>query len=504
MHPLKLAASNTIWSLSGRATVMGIKFFSVPLLLNHYGKDNYGLIVLAISLSAYMSIASLALPTGIIRHAAGWLATGNLDNLKKASRSSITFYGFLGLLNCLVFILIAAYGLHWFKIPTEKIHDFQFMLYVAGFATLVTWPFSLLEQLLSGAEELAWLAKVNMTQEVIGFLILITAIWAALPITDYFLIYVLVPFISISLNVFRWKKYVPILNTIKPGWFWNEFKEVLSFGLGLFVIGLSMSLALQLRPIILGMRAVDGVGSVAEYQILNGVSGIVTIFYGVISSALLPLASKAIATNDENLVKTIIYTTTKYIWSFLAFILFGMIMISDHLLTIYVGTQYSGLSLWLNIWILAFLMLYLTPIAALVMGTGKIKMLIFSCPIGAIISIALLWLLSPKLNVGASAVSTVAYYLFSFMTYHVYYLPKVLKISPIEMLRKYFIPPVVGGIIMIILGRTMGTLFTINNPYLWLIIVATTGCFVYILFTLFFFISPHDFINIFRKFKAPN
>lgn len=500
-HPLKRAANNTAWLLIGKVSAMSIKFFTIPFFLKHYGKVDFGLVVLAISLSGYMSITNLALPTGMIKHASAWLGTGQLDKLIKAARSSITFYCGVGLLNFLIFLFLARYGLHLFNVPSNKLYDLQKIFIIAAFGTVFTWPFMVLNQLLSGAEELAWLAKIDIFQEIAYILVIFIAIMMKLSITQYFLLYVIASSVTIPFNLMKWNSYIPVLKSLRPGWYWKEFREVLIFGLGLLVIGIALTSSLQLRPIILASRSTNGLTSVAEYQILLGITSIVQIFQGVVSTSLLPLASKTIATGDHKLLEYIIYKVTKYAWFALALIIFEVMMVSDRLLTVYVGHQYANLAIWLSIWLSAFFFLYLVPITSVIIGTGNVKFLAVSSSIAALVSLSLAWILSPKFNIGAVAISTVAHYGVQFIVYHVYYLPRVLNVSPIHMLSRCFLPPVIAGALMVVVGRSLATSLIANNPYLWILIASISGISIYMLYILLFSIKPTEFIDLYKKLK---
>lgn len=500
--PLKRAFKNVGWALSARLLTMLIKFFTVPIVLSCYGKVEYGLIVLASSLSGYMSIANLALPIGMIKHTAAWLGTGDFNKLEKASRSSFTFYGLIGFINASIFLVLAFWGVQFFNVPLDKEHTLKVVFIISAFGTLLTWPFSVVEQLLSGAEEIAWLEKINILQEILIIFITLIAIWLNLGIVYFYLLILTASNLSIPVNLWKWSKYVSLKKTFIPGWYWKEFKSVLSYGLGLLVIGLSMTSAMQLRPIILAANSGLGIAAATDYRVLFGITGIIVTFQGAISRSLLPVASKAFAVSDQQLIETIIFKGTKYIWAVLALMVFGLIMVSDRLLIVYVGYQYVGLAPWLSLWLLSFMFFYIAPVASVVMGSGKIRFLMISSPIAAVISITIAWFLSPKLGVGAVAISTLVYYSIAFLIYHVYYLPLILKISPLKLLSHSFIQPVIAGTLLIITGRWSATSLSPNNPYLWIVISGIVGSVVYVVYILLFSVSPAEIKKIFFNLRA--
>ena len=501
VKPLKLVAKNLVWSIGARFMTMLIKFFTIPIILGYYGKVEYGLVVLAMSLSGYMSIANLALPTGMIRHTAVWLGTGQITSIEKASRSSFSFYGFIGFINAAIFIILAFWGLDFFKVPHDKVHDLKIIFIISAFGTFLTWPFSVVEQLLAGAQEIAWLEKVNIAKEFLVIVITLAAIWMNLAIVWFYLLILAGSKIIIPVNLWKWRKHIPLRRTFVPGWFWAEFKEVLTFGLGLLIIGISLTSIIQLRPIILSVNSMHGVASAAEYRVLFGITGILMAFQGAISRTLLPLSSNAVAVSDQKLIETIIFKGTKYLWTILALLIFGLIMVSDRLLTIYVGAEYAKLAPWLALWLLSFLNYYLGPVASVVMGSGKIKLLMITSPLSAAISITTAWFLTPKLGVGAVAISTLTYYGLVFFTYHVYFLPHVLKISPVKLLSHSFVQPLVAGILLVIAGRWSATVTAPDNPYLWLVISSLIGTIVYIGYILLFHIPLKEIKQIILKFK---
>ena len=480
---IRKTAFSTLWSVSAKITGGVIKLISIPLLLGFYGEVEYGLVVLAMSLSGYMSITALGLPTGLVRHASIWMARSEYSTIGRAAQSSFTFYGTVGILNAIVFISLAWLGIELFNVPEAEVSNLRWIFVTAGVFTLFTWPFSMVEQLLAADEQLSWLAKINVIQEVSKLLTILAAISAQLPIWVFFTLFMLASRISIPMNIKKWKNRYPAIRSFFPSWYWTEFKEVLSFSIGLFIIGASMASAIQLRPLILAARCVEGVSVAAEYQILFGISGVLVLLNGVLLSNLLPITSKAVAEKNVELLELIIYKVTRVAWVFMAGLIFGLITVSDRLLEVYVGTDYAILCPWLNLWLGGFMFLYLAPIAGVVMGTGRIRALVVSSPVAAVIALACTWILAPRIQVGAAAVGICAYYSIQFIVYHAYYLPRVLRVSPWRLLGRCFLPSVAGGLLMVFIARGVAWFFFPERAALWLCVAIPTGALVYLIWT---------------------
>ena len=92
---------------------------------------------------------------------------------------------------------------------------------------------------------------------------------------------------------------------------------------------------LYLRPVFLGVEGT--VESVADYRILNGIIGIVSMLAGAFMGVLLPSTAKIIAEHNKEAYYKVAYDGTKYISIMLCFCCFGMMTVGSEILTLYVG-----------------------------------------------------------------------------------------------------------------------------------------------------------------------
>ena len=56
-------------------------FISVPLLINHFGKSEYGIIGLAMSVNVYMQLMDLGFNSTNVRFFSSWLTSGLTDKV---------------------------------------------------------------------------------------------------------------------------------------------------------------------------------------------------------------------------------------------------------------------------------------------------------------------------------------------------------------------------------------------------------------------------------------
>src|SRR5690606_15714252 len=121
-------------------------------------------------------------------------------------------------------------------------------------------------------------------------------------------------------------------------------------------------------------------------------------FGSIFLQVLLPSASKAYAEGNHAKIERMVLEATRYISIFLCFVVFILILNSRSLLGMYMGPDYLYLAPWLNLWLLTVLLnMHNTPVASLVLSSGKTKVLIFSSAISCIISLPITIILAPTM-----------------------------------------------------------------------------------------------------------
>ena len=445
-NSFKKYAHNTLWV--GIATIVRaiIGFISVPLILGYFSKEHYALIILATSLNVYLNIVNLGIPTGVVKHTAAWLGKGNMNELSQAARSSFLFYMVVGFINFLVLLFLGVYSDKFFNINVSLYPDFFSIILITAISILIFWPFSIFNQLLQGAEEIAWLNRINIMSDLLRLSIIMLTIKFRLNIVIFYLLITLTQGLPIPFKMMKWGKYLSIRQTMLPGWYWKTYKKVLLFSLGLFIIGAANVSLIELRPIILANRA--DLIAVTEYKILFTITNFVFIISTLSQSSLLPLISRADALGDDKTINAVIFKVTKYSWTLVAPLIFGIAITSKQILSIYVGEEYIHLWPWLVIWVNSLFQIYLGTVSSVFIGRGKIRFLIYAIPVNVVLSLITVWYLAPILNVGAVAVGHFVFSICQIIIYHGYFLPKVLLISPKKMVFECFVPPFIASFIM--------------------------------------------------------
>ena len=234
--------------------------------------------------------------------------------------------------------------------------------------------------------------------------------------------------------------------SFKPSFDKQIFKEVIGYSLNLFSFGIFQFSVIHLRPLFLGIESTPE--SITEYQVLNGMIGIVLMLGGAFIGVVLPSASKVVANGDKAAQDRIAYKGTRYISITLCFCCFGMMSIAPQLLTAYVGESYLYLTNWLDLWLIATLAAHNQAVSSLILAGSDVRAITYSTLTAAIIGLLLCWFLIPVFDVGGTVIGYVVYCLVQILFYYLYYWPKVMKISSKRIFTHSFAPFVIAGVVI--------------------------------------------------------
>jgi len=468
---VKKIISGSVWGIASKVIDALAKFVTIPLLVGYYGKADYGLIALVFSLNAYLRLMDLGMNIGSVRYFAMWESKSKYKKISRASRSSMIFYGLIGLGNTLVFVLMADFGSEFFNISPAQVPTYKVMMYILAASTVFNWLSNVVIQLLSAKDELGYVNRITVISSILNFLVAIAAIIFHWPLTVYFLFYTLSLLIVIPFYVHRLRVYpLSIKKLLAPKWDSLAFKQIIGYSMSIFAMGLFQFSAKELRPILLAKFA-TGIDVLTDYRVIQTVANLIMSFGSIFLQVLLPSAAKAHAENDHSKIEKMVLEATRYISIFLTLVVFVLILNAGQLLVLYMGEEYLSLSKWLIIWLLTILLsMHNTPVASLVLSSGKTKALVYSAAIGCIISLPITAIFAVEMGVGAAVVGYLIYMLIQMGFFYFYYIPYVLRLNSRKIFFSGFAPSLLGAVIALVLAWYFGEILNISNAYLEIII----------------------------------
>ena len=442
------------WSVIAKLINSAIQFFSVPLLLNYFGIDNFGLITLAISINAYLSILEMGVNTGGVKFYSEWIENKKFDLLDSVARTSISFYGIIGIVNSLVLVVLAFWGIHFFNISIDQGIELRKMFLILALFSVVNWSTSVFNQLIIANEGFYYTQQVNIIKNVLILVLLGVTIFFHLNLTEYFIWFSLINSVIFFPLYIKSKKQLLVTSFI-PAFDWLNFRIVFKYSLAIIAMSIFQMSATQLRPVILSVYSTTGIGILSEYRIMETICLFIISIGGVFTSIFLPKTSKLLLENDKSKIQNFIYSSTLDISIICLVLALPFILSGKEILSIYVGVNYTYLYPWLVVWIFTVIFqLHTSPVASLILATGKTKMLVYSSAIACIVSLIINAFFTSWLGVGSAVLGYAVYIVIQISFYYLYFNNKILNLDSWKIFKSFLIPTLLGiialGIVLLL------------------------------------------------------
>lgn len=448
--------SSVFWSSISRIINSIVGFVSVPLLLHYYGIENYGILNIAAAANGYMQLMDLGINTGSIRFFSQWRAEKKFNLINRIAGTSITFYTIIGFINASILLLIATFGKSLFSVSETQFIQLRMIFLIMALFSITNWISTVFNQLLISNEKIAYTQQVTSILNILKLFLVLIAIKGELSLTLYYLILSLIYTGYLICYAYTCKKN-DYIYSFKLQFHWNEFKQIFTYSLSIFILSIFQMTASQSRPLILSIVASNGAEATAEYKIIEVFPIFIISLAGMLSGILLPKACSMTATNDTKGKEKMAYEGTLYASIFVTVLSFPVIINSSDLLRLYVGEEFLHLNKWILLMIGSVLVyLHTSPCSSLYLASGKIKEYVYSTIVNCFISIFLNVILCQHWGVGSSVIGYAYYVIAQTIFQYIYMYSHILRLNSIRIFKSYILPVGIGIITSILF-------FTLNK-----------------------------------------
>lgn len=445
MGSSKKIVSGVVWSTIVNMVNAVYGFIAVPILINHFGKAEYGLIGLAMSVNVYMNLMDMGFNSTNVRFFSTWLAQNKHERLLKGFQTSLSFYSVIGLINAVVLLVVACFSNAIFNVTTAQDTILKHLFYILAVSAFCQWFSSCFDQIIKATENVAWIQKRTLITKILMIVALVSTVLFDFSIEVYFILTCLAQLAIVPMSIGMIKKQIPYISFM-PKWDKQSFREMLPYCMNIFSFSLFQFSFYNLRPVFLGIQG--SVESVADYRILNGIIGIVTMLGGAFIGILLPSTAKVVANHDKASYYKVAYDGTKYISILICFCCFGMMSVGPEVLTLYVGKSYLYLISWFNLWLLCTLGTHNQAISSLILAGDDIRAISYSSIVASVVGLILSWILIPQYQIGGVCIAFAVYCIIQLLFFYCYYWPIKMKINSRIVLLNCFLPYVfLGGVL---------------------------------------------------------
>ena len=419
-------------------------FVAIPILINYYGKAEYGLIGLAMSVNVYLRLMDMGFSSTNVRFFSTWLSEKRQEKVYKAFQTSLSFYGSIGLINGIVLIISSFFADRIFNVTPEQCEILRRLLYILSFSAFCHWFSSCFDQLIKATENVAWIQRRQLIPKALQIIVLLLTVYVGFSIEVYFLLTTLATLLIVPLSISKIRKELPYISFL-PKLDKGIFMEMLPYSLNIFSFSIFQFSFYNLRPVFLGMEG--SLESVTDFRVLNAIIQFVHMLGGAFIAILLPSTSKVVAQKNMDAYYKVAYDGTKYISILLCFLTFAFMVIGRDILTLYVGKSYLVLIPWFNLWLICNLGTHNQAISSLILAGSNIRAITYNSIIASVVGLIVTWILIPYYQVGGTVLGFIAYLIVQLGFYYLYYWPRKMNINSFKVLYYSFGPYVLLGAI---------------------------------------------------------
>ena len=422
----KVIISGLIWSVIQNAVNILYGLVAVPFLIGFYGKEEYGLIGLALSVNAYMTLLDMGMANSNVRFFSEYLAKGDSKKVQDLFSLTHLIYVCIGVGNTILLIILSLFVDSFFNINQDQAGTLKNLILILALNATFSWISICYDQFLRANELIDWIKKRATFLKLMLFLVLLCAILLKWPIEWYFFGFTFMGTIILPLTLIKTHKVMPSLR-FELHFNRELFNIIFPYALSLFSFGIFHFIVITSRPIFLGHLL--GAGAVAEFNVMLTITSVVTVFTASLIQVLLPILTKLKVTNNDGGIQAILMQGTKYITIFITFLILILIISMQEILKIYVGIDFIHLTSWLVLWLLTLLLSHRNVMTALVFTEKKLKSIAYMG--GGAMATALITysILVPRIGVGGIIVGWAIHELIHTLFYYCYFFPRRFNIN---------------------------------------------------------------------------
>ena len=460
MSTINKIADGVIWTIASKFLSAAYAFVAVPILIGLYGKADYGLIGLALSINIYMTLLDLGFSNTNLRYFSNYLAKNDIENVRRLFGTSITFYGSIGIINALIIFGISFFVGDIFQVTPEQVVILRSLLYIIALNAIFNWYTSCFGQLIQGAEYVDFFSKISFIGNLLNVVVLALTLIFKFSIVEYYAGLVFLGLIYRTiLSIRKIKAIIPDIS-FRPHFDKNLFKETLPYSMNIFSVSLLTWGALQLQPILLGIRCNSS--EVADYNIIFSIYTFLGFIGGSFNSAIFPSVTKAVTLHNREVIERVAYQGTKYLVIVISFVTFGYISVSPDVMHMYLGDSFMYLVPWMDIYFINLLGSHNAGMSAIIYAGTDIRLITRYSAFSYITMVIVFWFLIPYYGARSIAISGTLCNVMQMSFYYFYYWPKKLQINSRYIFFRDLLPFMMMGIFVTFVLR----MFTVSDSHL--------------------------------------
>jgi len=338
-------ARNTGANLVGSGIVAVLAVVMTPFLLEHLGAAEYGVWILALTLTytvGYAAIADLGMQQALVRMVADRYALDAHDEIDRLVSTTVAAFAVLGVLGALGLVALADAFTHWFGVDETLSSATQLAFVLIGVQLAVDLVTGAFRSVLEGAQRFGALRFVEIGPRLAWAVLAVPVVLAGHGVVALAAISLGVAVVMAAISVRLAQRACPGL---RLSWRLVDGNTAMAIGreaTGFLTLRVSSIVYSQMDRVIVGLML--GAAAVAHYEVAYKLHAVAAMVLALAPSALMPAASYLGARGDTQRQRVLYVRGTRLAVAATAAVTLSAIIFTRPLLIAWVGEGYAGLA----------------------------------------------------------------------------------------------------------------------------------------------------------------
>lgn len=333
--------SNTLANGMAQFTAMAASLVFMPMLIRSFGMSEYGLFLLASSISAYAALVDFGVGTSLVKHVADSVATGERSRLSKYISTTLVFYVGAGVLVALLMVGLSMFTSELFKVTPDQARLLRNLFLVVAVSSLWGWPANTAGGVLAGLQRYTLSATVAVAAAIANVLVMFGVLASHEGPLTLLVGQSLVGAAAGLANVILARRAIGEVQVHPRFADRSAFKEIVSFSWVIFVLQVcTLILYQQTDRVVLGVFL--GATAITLYESAGKMQGFVTQITQFATSAVMPFAAQLHAEGRQSSLQTLFFRGTKYTMALVLPAVVGLMLFARPIITAWLGPSFAG------------------------------------------------------------------------------------------------------------------------------------------------------------------
>jgi O-antigen/teichoic acid export membrane protein len=319
---------------------IAIGIFLMPFTIHHLGKAQYGLWMLAASMTAYLQLLDLGYGNGLVRQVTQADARGDEEEMNVILSTFLIVYTVIGVTALGAIAVIAAFVLPRFpNLSSADVATAQIVVIVLGFRAAIAFPMSVFGAVTTARQRFALTGGIAIAVALLQGAATYIVLRAGYGLLTLVTVSTVIGVASYSAYAAAARATFPAMRLSPSRFSRTQVREVTSFSLYLFLISIAIYVGTNIDNLIIG--AYLGTTAIAVYTIAVRLAEYQRQLCGQFSGFLFPLVVRFDASRDVQALQATLLDGSRIAVGLVAGVTLCLVGFGDQIVALWMGPGFG-------------------------------------------------------------------------------------------------------------------------------------------------------------------